>query len=503
MPRPRSPFGFRSDACHRPVSDRRRRPAGPGHACGSRVRLVLTACLVLIPLAGCRWLPARQPAASLDPRTVSRAGLHANVGVGRGATPPPLVDPAASGEPAPLPQPGSPLRPVSDAEALASAPTPLLDAALARAQAIEAAARLTATTASAPAAPAEPPAPNPFTRPATAPPGPSLAAPTLAAPASNDPTPAPAPAPAPAEPQVVRTTTTTGAVGALAMAAPHMQPMPAPAETPTTLARVDRAPGLTPPGPGPEPKDATPTSRPGSLDARAENPETLWRSRLDGLLELARRQADRRPDPAAGVWPARLRLLSRVAEADGTDPLDPRPELWQALVSLLADAETRTGSGAAEPSATPEPAAADEPVTVAAETEPPLAIHELRFCRHVDGFGSYEPASADDLKPGASVMLYWEVEGLRAEIDGDWVRTRFAVDAAILPAAGQGDDPVWQQALGQDEDVCRRRRRDYFINCELTLPADLKPGHYRLRLSLRDRNASTQAERTLDFALQP
>ncbi len=446
----------------------------PRRAIAAPARLIV-AGLVLATGAGCRWLPSRHPSASLDPRTISHPGpgLRTNVGAGPGTTAPPLAadGPMAAGTDPRGPQPGSPLRPVSDAEALAVAPTPMLDAALARAQSIQ-------------------PAPEPTSVPAPAA-APAVA--TVAAPEASRELAAPnlfarrppatgSDAPPPRDPQVQP-------AGLEIVSAPPGSnarvPEPEPGVTPVALDR-----GLIPPRAPGEPFRS-------KLAAESEPPEIAWRTRLDSLLALASRQLEQPENPARDLWAARVRLLSRVSEADGADAGGSRTELWQALVSLLADAEARSEAGADEPAA----GATD---AVAAEAaEPALGVTDLQLCRHVDGFGSYEPAGPDDLKAGRAVMLYWEVEGLRTEHDGDWYRTRFAVEAAILPAEGTGDAPIWHESLGQDEDVCRRPRRDYFINCEIALPERLAPGPYRLRLTLRDRIAGTHTERIVAFTVAP
>jgi hypothetical protein len=67
-----------------------------------------------------------------------------------------------------------------------------------------------------------------------------------------------------------------------------------------------------------------------------------------------------------------------------------------------------------------------------------------------------------------------------------------------LPSGG---DPIWSQSLGAAEDQCLRRRRDYFVNYRLTLPSQLSPGPYLLRLTQTDLLTGRSVASSLDVTL--
>lgn len=406
--------------------------------------------LVPLGLGGCRWLPARRPPTSLDPREVSRAGPRAD------GPPLPAVARTTAQEGVPLPP--LPLQPVSDAEALALAPpprpTPGLDAALEEARAMEAAV-LTSFEEPAPSPPAPlvlPDAPSPPTDAATADTGP---------------------------------------------------PADSPKDEAVQLATLPAEPAASTPDPAPaEPAPAGPEAS----AAKAIDPEASWHEGLERLLGLAREQAQGEPAPG-GMWASREQVLARLAESRGGED-DPARVLWQAMLDALAEAEAREPAAAEPPVEAPDPetsgqgtAAGEAPVELTIPDEPAPEIVELQLCRKVDGFGLFEPAGADEVRPGRTLTLYWEVEGLRAESDGPWFRTRLSSSAEILPA--DGGEPVWRKSLGTAEDACRRPRRDYFVNGRITLPDDLHPGSYQLRLSLDDLVSGRSATRTLPFTIQP
>jgi hypothetical protein len=128
------------------------------------------------------------------------------------------------------------------------------------------------------------------------------------------------------------------------------------------------------------------------------------------------------------------------------------------------------------------------------EDRSPLGISDLRLCRKVSGFGSFESLDATSLKAGQHVLVYCELAGLRYEAADKGFVSRVSSHIEIRPAGG--GPAQWDHDLGAAEDVCRRRRRDYYVNYRVELPKSLVPGSYRLRLIQNDLVAhhSTSAE---------
>jgi hypothetical protein len=131
-----------------------------------------------------------------------------------------------------------------------------------------------------------------------------------------------------------------------------------------------------------------------------------------------------------------------------------------------------------------------------------LTITELRLCRKVFGFASFEALDEPTVKAGQRVLIYCEMTGIEYEPqDGSFVSRLSSV--IELRSAGQDHGALqWEQELGTAEDVCRRRRRDYYVNYRVTLPRTLAPGSYRLRLIQTDlvANQTTSAEMPLAIA---
>ncbi len=137
----------------------------------------------------------------------------------------------------------------------------------------------------------------------------------------------------------------------------------------------------------------------------------------------------------------------------------------------------------------------------ALEERAPLTVADLRICRKVHGFGNFEPLDSTRCRPGTSVIVYCELEGLRYEPQGSMRRSRLSTRVELVPA--RGGEPAWSQDLGTAEDVCRRRRRDYYVNFRITLPTTLPPGDYELRLSQTDEVAGRSVAAMIPLTVAP
>jgi hypothetical protein len=131
----------------------------------------------------------------------------------------------------------------------------------------------------------------------------------------------------------------------------------------------------------------------------------------------------------------------------------------------------------------------------------PLAISEVRLCRSITGFGSFEPLADERVKAGQSLLVYCELTGLQYEARDDRFVSR--ISSRVELKRTQGGPVVWQQELGQAEDACRRRRRDYYVNYFVDLPKSLHPGSYRLRLLQTDLVAGGSTSNEIPLEVVP
>ena len=213
------------------------------------------------------------------------------------------------------------------------------------------------------------------------------------------------------------------------------------------------------------------TEKPALRPAEAHvEPSRTWKTEVDRLLELARANA-KNETGSAELWATRERVLNCLSDPD-------EAILWNTVMN-----------GLSSPAPVAEPAA-----------EPPKElIADLRLCRKVIGFGKTEPLATETLKPGQDVLLYCEVEGQEFEPSADGFRARLVSSISLLPASGA--DPVWHRDF-EVKDWCRRKRRDFFVGYNFSLPPDLAPGTYLVRLVQRDQIGNTSATKVLPIIVQ-
>jgi hypothetical protein len=220
---------------------------------------------------------------------------------------------------------------------------------------------------------------------------------------------------------------------------------------------------------------------------------------LQELRELAEERA-LAVGPEAGLWRARKEVLDHlIRQGPPTD--EASQASLEAVMTLLAEASVPEplNPSAETSDAAPTATEVDEPAEVAGKR--PLAVAKLQFCRAVRGFGDYEAEPSAAFRPAQVVTLYCEMEGVTYASDGDAYRSRLDSSVEILPEGG--GEPLWRRTLGGAEDVCRRPRRDYYVNYQFTLPSTdrLPSGSYRLRLVQHDTLSDESASALIPIVL--
>lgn len=225
-------------------------------------------------------------------------------------------------------------------------------------------------------------------------------------------------------------------------------------------------------------------------------PRDPWREGLDRLRSVARDRAAVSGGDPDGRWAIRVRLLGTIGEPES--PSGEGELMRPVLAALAATTASATGTSTANEQ--------DQSATIRAavdalEAHAPLEISELQLCRKVKGFADFEPIEAADCRAGHGVIVYCEMAGLRYEPEGRLHRSRLKTRVELVPAGGS--EPAWTHPLGTVEDLCRRRRRDYYINYRISLPGSLAPGSYELRLVQDDLVANRSATRGIALSIQP
>jgi hypothetical protein len=306
----------------------------------------------------------------------------------------------------------------------------------------------------------------------------------------------------PAATATVSAAGTEPGTGTAAAAVPNVLPaeiftvVPAPADEPRSDPRIVVTATVVPkqtdaPATPPKPIDPDrPDPPPASLD--------VWREGLDRLRRVARDRAGATGtgDETHDLWADRALLLEALREPENLS--HPEDGAWRRAIFTAVAA---LGGGDSESSQAPALSAKIRAAVEALEDRTPLEITELGLCRKVKRFGDYEPLEAIASRAGHPVILYCEMVGVRYAPEGSVQRSRLASRVEIL-AAGR-TEPVWTHTLGTAEDLCRHRRRDFYVNYRLTLPASLAPGQYELRLIQDDLVASQTASRSMVLVIAP
>jgi hypothetical protein len=130
----------------------------------------------------------------------------------------------------------------------------------------------------------------------------------------------------------------------------------------------------------------------------------------------------------------------------------------------------------------------------------PLEINGARFCRRIDGFGTYEPYSEDLFQAGESLLIYAELRNFLMEpLPGGGFESRIRSQVEIRrPGTAAISD---QQDFGLTVDQCRSIRHDYYVAYRLEL-APLSPGPYELRLEITDELTGKTATQILPFRIR-
>ncbi|MFQ3592986.1 MAG: hypothetical protein SNJ82_07315 [Gemmataceae bacterium] len=129
----------------------------------------------------------------------------------------------------------------------------------------------------------------------------------------------------------------------------------------------------------------------------------------------------------------------------------------------------------------------------------PLKILSACLCQSIQGFGQYERLAADHVfvvgKPGSSsgrVQLYVEVGNFGSKPLGDGrYETSLATRLEIEDANGK---LVHTWDLGVCVDQSQSPRKDYYLNVQFPLPANLPAGDYSLRVIVQDITAGPPRE---------
>lgn len=128
-------------------------------------------------------------------------------------------------------------------------------------------------------------------------------------------------------------------------------------------------------------------------------------------------------------------------------------------------------------------------------------ITTVAFCRRVVTFGVYEEMETTEFGAGQTVhtIVYCEIRNFTSELTEDErYRTLLGTRLEALTADGQS---VWEHEEPDIEDLCRRRRTDFFLAQRIALPPTLPPGDYILKVLVEDHLGGKAHEASHPFSI--
>ncbi|QOV88533.1 hypothetical protein [Humisphaera borealis] len=129
-----------------------------------------------------------------------------------------------------------------------------------------------------------------------------------------------------------------------------------------------------------------------------------------------------------------------------------------------------------------------------------LSIPTMSLCRRVDGFGIYEPMALS-FRAGLEheTIIYCEVENFTSRLNEKQLwETKLSMEAVLYNSAG---DAILRGKDNVPIDLCRNRRRDFFVVKRLKLPATLAASRYILKVTIVDEQAKRVAENSLNLMM--
>lgn len=251
------------------------------------------------------------------------------------------------------------------------------------------------------------------------------------------------------------------------------------------------------------PSGAFDTPSPLTTEAEVSSPAALPQAVTDESSPPASESvADETPAstgeqaPTEVTAPASAEVEPLPPTAGGTD--QPATDAPTAVVTAPTSQPPAAIDPAADDSVTAVTPAASDLSTP--NSDPPFCIGNPCLARNVHGWGIVDRFSPADLKPGAEVIVYFELTGLEATPAATGVVTSVGTTLHLEDCQG---NRLHTWSFPPLTETCAAARRDYFARYVVELPAQLPAGDNRLVLSVTDLQTQRTTEAVLTLPVQP
>ena len=223
---------------------------------------------------------------------------------------------------------------------------------------------------------------------------------------------------------------------------------------------------------------------------------------LEKLIELSTAELEDDPANAAKQW--ELSLLHLAAdEPDAAAEVSPAiAEESRELITRSVAAVEKTAELLENPiTSADEALVAVNRLREQVRQRAELSIPTVTFCSRVTSFGVYDelPDTALMAYQPNRVIVYTELENFHSELDESGLyRTNLETRLELFSDAGES---LWVRDGKQIEDVARRQREDFFLPELITLPSDIGPGDYVLKVTVTDLVAGRSNEANHRFTI--
>jgi hypothetical protein len=132
-----------------------------------------------------------------------------------------------------------------------------------------------------------------------------------------------------------------------------------------------------------------------------------------------------------------------------------------------------------------------------------LTIPTFVICTDALYFGRYtklDPARFVAMQPH-KIRIYYEVENFSAILNDTGKEYETKLSEQLVLYAESSGMQVWSSPKQTMRDTSHRRRRDFFVAEEITLPRALTIGRYLLKVTVEDQQARRIAENTVPIEM--
>ena len=127
-----------------------------------------------------------------------------------------------------------------------------------------------------------------------------------------------------------------------------------------------------------------------------------------------------------------------------------------------------------------------------------LLIPKAALCRSIQGRGNFVAMPASKMNPGSTILVYWELDGLSRKGPG-----QTASIAATVELVRNDRELIMASVRENLEKAGKPPVEGDFAAMRWSIPTDLQPGEYRLRITATDQNLKTTGQTDLDLTVLP